>query len=373
MAFYFDNAATTKMSEKTLELYTSTSSLYFENPSSLYPEGIKAKEINEKARQSIATLLKVSPSSLVFTSGATEGASLFFSSLLLLPASELISSPCEHEAVSSWYKVLEHFGWKITYLKVKNGTINCDDLKEKLNSKVKVVSVMATNNVTGFNFPIADLVKTVREEEKKGTKKILFFSDSVQALGKTNLCLKDSGVDVACFSAHKVNGPKGVGLLYLRNPASFQILSKGGGQENGKRGGTENVSGNVAFSNALTEWYSDESREKRAREIWETLYVELNNLGLKINSINSGSPFILSFVSPLPSEVYMRKLSDKGFLVSSGSACSNNAKGKSEKILSSMGIKSEDAKRTIRVSFDKSTKLSDVKALIEAIKELNGR
>ena len=371
MEIYFDNAATTPLSQRAAKAYIETASLYPGNPSSIHRLGIKAKDELERRRGHIASLLGVNERNLIFTSGATESISLFFSSLLWMEKGTIVVSRIEHEAVTSWMTYLKRIGWNIVKIKAKGGFVSPDELYSSLTPDTKVVAVMAVNNVTGAIENTKGLVECIRKYEKENGKKIFFFSDSVQALGKTGLDLKGSDVDGASFSAHKINGPRGVGLLYAKNPEMIRPIASAGGQENGHRGGTENLPGVAAFDEALTEWMENrEEDEKRIGEYNKMLRESLSKLGLEIISPESASPYILSIISPLPSEVFTRMLMDKGFCVSSGSACSNNAKGKSEGILEAMGIRNEKAKRAIRISMGRDTKEEDVISLCKAFGEL---
>lgn len=371
MEIYFDNAATTPLSKRAEKAYIDTSSLFFGNPSSIHRLGRKAKDELERRRSHISSLLGVEERNLIFTSGATESISLFFSSLLWMEKGTIVVSRIEHEAVTSWLPFLKKIGWNIVKLRAKNGIVSPDELYASLSPDTKVVAIMAVNNVTGAIEETNSLVECVRRYEKENGRKILYFSDSVQALGKTGLDLKGSDVDAASFSAHKINGPRGVGLLYAKNPELIRPLALAGGQEKGRRGGTENLPGIAAFDEALSEWMENrEEEEKRISLYNEKLMSSLSSLGLEIISPQNSSPYILSLITPLPSEVFTRMLMDKGFCVSSGSACSNNAKGKSEGILEAMGIRNEKAKRAIRISMGRDTTEEDVDSLIKAFGEL---
>lgn len=371
MDFYFDNAATTPISPRALEEYERVSREIYGNPSSNHRLGTKAKTLLEEKRESIASLLGVGKDNIIFTSGATEAVALFMESLLWLEKGSVIMSRIEHEAVSSWTKYLEKSGWNVLKLRAKGGFISPSELKASLTPYTKAVFIMSVNNVTGAVEPIKELVAAVREYEKENGHRILFFSDSVQALGKTGLELRGWDVDGASFSAHKINGPRGIGMLYVKNPSIIRPLAQGGGQEGGRRGGTENLPAIAAFETALSEWMEErEEREKKAGEIKAYIKTNLERMGITVFSPENSSPYILSVEGPLPSEVFTRMLMDKGFCVSSGSACSNNRKGKTEGILEAMGINNRRAGKAVRISLSKDTSLSDAEALVKAFGEL---
>ena len=375
MDLYFDNAATTKISERALSAYTETARTVWANPSSVHKPGLEAKRKLEEERTKCAALLGIKSEQLFFTSGATESIAAVFSSLLFTTPGKIIISKIEHEALASWLTILKQYGWKTTELKAKNGFVSPAELEKELTPDTKMVAIMSVNNVTGAIQPVEELVKVVRAYEKDHKRKIFFFSDSVQALGKSGLKLRAWDIDGASFSGHKVNGPRGIGMLYLKNPASFRPLASAGGQEEGKRGGTENLPAISALRAALEDWLSDsESKNKRIQEIKDKISECLTAAGREILSPAVSSPYILSFVSPFPSEVFTRMLSDKGVEASAGSACSNNAKGEGEKILLNMGIRPEKARNAVRISLSNSTTEEETEALIKIIKETgNGR
>ena len=371
MNLYFDNAATTMISRCALEAYTETALSYPANPSSVHRMGLEARRKLDEERALCAKMIGIESSNLFFTSGATESIAAVLSSLLLTTPGKIIISSVEHEAVASWLPVLKMHGWKTAELKARNGIVSPSDLEAELTPDTKLVAIMAVNNVTGAIEPIEELVKKVRTYEKDIKRKIFFFSDSVQALGKCPIQLKAWDVDGASFSGHKINGPRGIGMLYLKNPASFRPLAPAGGQEHGKRGGTENLPAISALRAALEEWMPQmEENSTRIRHLKERIVTALRESGREILSPEQSSPYIISFVSPYPSEVFTRMLSDKGVEASAGSACSNNAKGEGEKILLHMGIRPEKAKNAVRISLSNSTTEEETERLIEIIKEL---
>jgi len=346
---YFDNAATTRISDEALREYGKVSLEAFGNPSANHREGAKAKALLESLRERFASNLKVPSGSIFFTSGATESIAIVMGSLLWAKApGEVVISEIEHEAVRSWEGILKEKGWTVKHLKAKGGFVSKEDLSNAISVRTRLVAVMAVNNVTGAIEDIKGLVEVVRAKEREYGRKIFFFSDSVQALGKVDLPLRHWDVDGASFSAHKISGPRGIGALYLKS-GEINALSRAGGQERGVRGGTENTPAIAAFVKAFES--CPESNDD-IEGIYQPVRKLLEENGIKALSPGSHrSPFILSITTPLPSEVLTRMLMDDGYCVSSGSACSNNAKGKGEGIIRAMGYSENDAKGAIRISF----------------------
>lgn len=366
MSIYFDNAATTRMNDKVKERMIDSFSLYA-NPSSSHSLGLKARDEIEKCRENIATYLKVKSENLTFTSGATEAINIFFESLIPLDKGTMLLSSFEHEAVASWVGYFKAIGWKVNYVKGKEGVISTQNLLSSITEDTKAIFIMSVNNINGALSDISSLVKVVREKEKEYKHKILFFSDSVQALGKIDCDLSSLGVDGASFSSHKINGPKGVGLLYSKNPSLLHPLSQGGGQEGGKRGGTENTYGICGFDEAVTIWKN--GNVDNIKKINKYLRTSLSKLGFTLLSPENASPFILSFSTQYPSEVMQRILNDKGIYTSSGSACSTHKKGKTKEILRSMGYNEKDTTSSIRISFSLENTLKEAEEFIDVIKE----
>lgn len=369
-AKYFDNAATTFPTQSVLECYMHTATEYPGNPSANHREGFKAHAYLEKAREKIALLLSVPPSCLTFTSSASESIAICMGSLLWAKRpGRVITSAIEHEAVLSWQGILKEKGWEFVTLKAKNGFVSKEDLATALTPETKLVAIQMVNNVTGAIQDIKGLVKVVREYEKAENKRIFFFSDAVQALGKIPFSLTDLDIDGASFSAHKISGPRGIGALYLKK--SIQSLASAGGQEKGIRGGTENLPAIAAFATALKEIHASDQRTMKIKKRLVELF---QDAGIKILSpLESCSPYILSISTPLPSEVLTRMLIDQGYCVSSGSACSNNAKGKGEGVLLAMGYSPKEAKGAIRISLahdsDEAEAENLAKTLITDVKE----
>lgn len=366
---YFDNAATTVMSESALATYQEVATTYIGNPSALHQKGLEAKAYLQECRALIANLLHVQESELTFTSGATEANAIVLESLIWKQQKgHVILSSIEHPSVSEFARLLKHLGWKVSFLHAPGGFIRCEDLQKELTKQTRLVSLMLVNNVVGSIQDISSLVKTVREfETQSGGRHIHFHTDATQALGKIPFSLSSLGVDSAAFSAHKFHGPRGVGMLYNTNPA-LENLSRAGDQEGGLRGGTENLAGIASMVTALQDaLYQLTEHYEQVKEINTYLRERLKKF-VMLSPENSCSPYILNLATKvLPSEVFTRMLYDHGFCVSSGSACSNNAKQKGEGVLSSMQYHPELAKSSLRLSFSKDTTLSDAEALADAI------
>jgi len=367
MSKYFDNAATTAINERALRSYNNTALTFFANPSASHSLGILAKECLETTRNEISDLLKVHSNNIYFTSGGTESNSIVLSSLLWSKnPGEVIISKAEHASISNFERILVEKGYKVIKIDAPNGFVSPSTLNNLLNKKTRMVVIQTVNNVIGSINDIKALVNVVREKEKEINRKIHFHTDAVQALTKIDFNLTELDVDSASFSAHKFHGPRGIGFLYNKSQ-SIQALSRGGNQENGLRAGTENLAAIVAMKVAL-----EENMQLNNENILKINNYVRNNLKPKILSPSAKcSPFIINFsVNNFPSEVFTRILDDAGFIVSSGSACSNNVKNKGESILTSMNYKAKDAKSSIRISFERNTSYENVVSLVNKINSL---
>lgn len=365
---YFDNAATTAPSPSVLEEYCRVARDYPGNPSAHHSLGLESKALLEECRARIAKCLSVEPSNLFFTSGATESINIVMASLLWAKKpGEVIISSLEHEAVSAWSGILKDKGWNIKTLSAKGGYVKAEDLEKLLTKETRLVAVMRVSNVLGTVQDISSLVEVTRAKEKEFGRPIFFFSDSVQALGKVELELD---VDGASFSAHKIHGPRGVGLLYLRK-GMIQALSQAGGQEKGVRGGTENLPAIAAFTVAVEEACKNyEANREKVEKMNHSVREALKDSKVKVlTPVENSSPYILTVATPLPSEVAIRMLQDRGFLLSAGSACSNNARGKAEAVFRNSGF-ANDAGGAIRISFSHLNSEEEALSLAQNLKEL---
>ena len=371
---YFDWTATSPMGQKALEVYSDVARKYIGNPSSTHPLGADAKARLETERESAASMLGTSSSCIYFTSGGTEGNSIVLSSLLNSPApGEIITTGIEHAAVLEWKKALESHGWTFTALRCPGGYLDPETLRAALNDRVRMVAFMKVNNVTGTVLDSTSLVRVVRDYEKTMGRRIHIHCDAVQALGKIPFFPEKEDLDSASFSAHKFCGPRGVGILYNRSKAVLS-LSRGGGQEKGLRPGTENLAGICAMNaelalslSALQSRY-DEILAFRTKIEEAVLIAGYSLISPSCKSKLEFSPYIINICAkPIPSEVFLRVMADKGFCLSSGSACSSNSKGKAESVLTAMNVDPSSRMSSIRISMGSGATAQEVDELCLAL------
>lgn len=374
---YFDWAATTPLSDHAAAVYVETANTYIGNPSSLHREGQAAAHHLQGIRRKIADIVNAESKSITFTSGGTESDAIILNSLLYNKApGQIIIPRFEHAAISQYVRILTDFGWEVKQMQAPGGYVTPQQIADALTEKTRMVCCMSVNNVTGTIQDIKGIAAVIRDFSRTTGRHIHLHCDAVQALGKIPVDLKAMGVDSAAFSAHKFCGPRGVGFLYNTNPAVL-ALSRGGGQEKGLRPGTENLAGIAAMTAALQDAVEN-MRLHQENAVAVKRYFEHRFAtevpGIVCLSPSAGSsaspstPFILSISVPgLPSEVFTRMLFDQGFCVSSGSACSNNAKQKGEGVMQSMGIDAKLAGSAVRISYGYDTTLEDAERLADAI------
>lgn len=373
---YFDWTATSPMSERAIAQYADCARTYIGNPSSTHQLGAMASQRLEEERRLTASMIGARPRDVFFTSGGTESDSIVLSSLLKSPTpGEVIATGIEHSAVLEWRKTLESQGWTFRTIPCPGGYLSLDALEGAIGERTRMVCIMKVNNVTGTIQDTKGAAEVVRRKAAQYGRPIHLHCDAVQALGKIPFRLDEEDLDSAAFSAHKFNGPRGVGVLYSRNP-SVTALSRGGGQEKGLRPGTENLAGICAMNAALED--ATAALEERSREILVfrgKIEDTLREVGIRMISPScrsdlAFSPYILcASVNPVPSEVFLRVMSDKGFCLSAGSACSSNAKGKAEGVLAAMNVEPMDRRSSIRISFGSGTTEEEVDLLCEALEQ----
>ena len=344
---YLDNASTTKIDDRVLSEMMPFFNENFGNPSANNFHSIKPKEAIEKSRQKVSKLLNCESSQIIFNSGSTEGIntvlkSLFFESIGS-GKNHLIVSGIEHKAVIETSKYLETIGCKVTYLKIdKSGVVDLEHLYNSITSKTFLISVMLANNETGVIQPLSEVISFAH------SKGVPVFTDATQGVGKIKINLKKLDVDYLCLSAHKINGPKGVGALFVKNKESISPLLHGGGQENGLRGGTYNVAGIVGLGKAseiaLKEFEDRINYYKLERK--KLLEKFINSSGIENFKSTKKLPNIISITLYTNNEDFLNINRDL-FSASTGSACSASIIEDSHVLSLIPGI---DPKKVIRIS-----------------------
>lgn len=364
---YLDYNATTPIDSRVLEEMMPYLTENYGNPSSIHSFGRKGKEALDTAREQVSQLFHSSPKEIMFTSGGSEGANFAIKgaaySSLKEKGNHLITTKVEHECVLESFKFLEKQGFQTTYLGVGDqGLIDLDELRDNITDETILVSCIYANNETGVISPIQEISEIVKE------KGVAFHTDAVQAAGKINIDLDKIPADLVSISAHKFYGPKSVGALFIRDSFSQQNplppLIHGGGQERGKRSGTENVAGIVglgaASSIALNEMKNDESRVRSMRD---KLFKEINkNIdGVKLNGTLENilwNTLNLS-IEEVEGNSMAINLDIEGIAVSTGSACSEGAV-ESSHVLAAMGLSRDEAASSVRVSLGRFTEKEDI-------------
>ncbi len=356
------------------------------NPSSIHKLGLQAREILEKSRRDMSNLLDTGTNNIIFTSGGTESNNIvLFSPLTTLTIQgiikrkpKIITSAIEHPSVYEPARFMGKFGFETLFINpTGEGIINPQDILNSLDERVILVSIMAVNNETGAIQPIEEIDKTVENYSRKVGRKIIFHTDAVQALGKIPFKPREIGVDAASFSAHKLGAPRGIGALYIKTNSNITSIFKGGGQEFGKRAGTENLEGIQNFTEITKRRLEELGKNyERANKLINILIDELLNTGYgliipteRVTNRDRYSPYILSAsFPPIPSEVLVRALSEAGLMVSAGSACSSHNREKRNRVLKAMGISDNIINSTIRFSIGYSTTEDEIREAVQIIK-----
>ena len=352
---YLDHAASTPVLQEIInEMIPYLGDLYG-NPSSNHTYGIKSKIAIQTARRRVAFLIGAKPSEIFFTSGGTESDNLALKGISKSirnyqnKKNHIITSSIEHDAILETCHYLEKDGFNVTYLNVdKNGIIDKTELKNQLTEKTALVSIMLANNEIGVIQPVKEFSKIVHDFDKR----IIFHSDAVQAVGKIPVNVKELDLDSLSLSSHKINGPKGVGALYVREKVNLEPLMQGGGQELTFRSGTENVPGIVGFGKA------SEISMLNLKNNSQYLYYLRDYFINRINEEISGRMLNGSLESRLPNNVnftflgingedLLIKLDEDGILASTGSACSANLQQESH-VLKAIGLNHEEISGSIR-------------------------
>lgn len=374
---YFDNSATTKMSARAIEKMTSVARKCYGNPSSLHSVGLSAERAIGEARGIILSslgILRPQRGELVFTAGGTEANNMAIIGTALAKArrggEKIIITEGEHSSVEECAKYLETKGFTIVRVPTRGGELDIDFIRA--NSKGAILcSLMHVNNETGALYD----VKTAFEVVKEQSPDCITHIDAVQSYLKVKFTKKSVGADLISLSAHKVNGAKGVGALYiapeLLKAKKITPVILGGGQEFGLRSGTENVYGICAFGEAVrehTERLNDEI--ETMRELREYIISHLPS-EIRANLPKTSAPHIINITLPkIKSETALHALSARGIFVSSGSACSSNSAHKASRALVAFGLTEDEADSSLRISLCPQSTKDEADALIEALYEI---
>ena len=378
MEIYFDNSATTKISSGAKAKMNEVMDLYFGNPSSLHKIGLDAEHIISEARATILNTLGVSRGvrgELIFTSGGTEANNIAILGSVFSKSRQnnekILTTDSEHASVSAPLEYLEKKGFKIVKVPTKGGVLDIDFIKKHAQGAI-LATFMYVNNETGALYNLPEAFKAVKELSPS----CVTHADCVQAYMKVKFTKKSLGADLISLSAHKINGAKGVGALYI----SPEIIKQkkvvpiflGGGQEENFRSGTENVYGIASFGEASREHYANLDKEiAHMSNIRSYLIEKLQKTeGVSLNLPESSAPHILNLtVTGIRSEITLHDLSSKGVYVSSGSACSSNAPKKANNPLTAFGLDTKMADSAIRVSLCPENTVEEADYFIQCLKE----
>ena len=369
---YADNAATTKMSKTAINAMLPYLEDLYGNPSSLYEFGQKAKEVLEDARSRIAACLNADTREITFTSGGSEADNQAILTAAALGARKgkkhIVSTTFEHHAVLHTLEKLKKQGFEITLLDVhSNGVVTSQQVAEAIREDTCLVTVMYANNEIGTIQPIGEIGAVCRE------KSVLFHTDAVQAVGHLHIDVKAQQIDLLSLSAHKFHGPKGVGALYVRRGIPLETVISGGGQERGKRAGTENVPAIMGMAAALEEACTGmEENSRKLTLLRDRLIAGLNQIpyselnGAKEPRLPGNVNFCFEGIE---GESLLLLLDEKGICASSGSACTSGTLDPSH-VLLAIGRPHEVAHGSLRLSLGEEMTEKEIDSIIEAVTDV---
>ena len=366
---YADNAATTPVSPKVVEAVLPYMTEFYGNPSSLYQTGQKAFKAVDKARQQVADALGAEKDEIFFTSGGSEADNWAIKGAAALGAKKgkkhLITTKIEHHAVLHTMATLEKQGFTVTYLDVyENGIVKVEDVEKAITDETCLVTIMYANNEIGTLQPIPEIGKLCKE------KGVLFHTDAVQAVGHVAIDVKEQNIDMLSLSGHKFHAVKGVGALYCKKGLRLPNLIEGGGQEKGRRAGTENVPGIVGLGVAITD--ACENIEENAKKVSALRDRLCEGAGKISHSRINGDRekrlpgnFSMCFEG-IEGESLLLMLDMQGVCASSGSACTSGSLDPSH-VLLAIGLKHEVAHGSLRLSLSESNTVEDVDYILEVL------
>ncbi|VWX36429.1 cysteine desulfurase family protein [Exiguobacterium oxidotolerans] len=364
---YFDHAATTPMHPDVLQTMTPYMLEQFGNPSSVHAFGRSGRAAIDAARRTLASELNAKPNEIIFTAGGTEsdnyailGAAMKYQT----QGRHVITTRFEHHAVLHAFEELEKRGFDVTYLEVpESGVVTIDALAAALRPDTILVSVMFGNNEVGTLQPIKEMGQLLNKQN------ILFHTDAVQVFGKLSLDVEECQIDLLSASSHKINGPKGVGMLYVRTGVQLEAQSYGGEQERKRRAGTENVAGIVGFAKAVQLIVAERDILKAQSEDLRHLLLErLDTASISYEQNgHKGLPHIVNLYFPrVEIEPFLIMLDMRGIAVSSGSACTAGSIEPSH-VLSAMYGENDRTRQSVRISFGRGNDKEQVELLAQGL------
>lgn len=371
---YLDNSATTRAYPEVAELVTKLLLEDYGNPSAFHQKGVDAEQYLRDAKKTLAEILKVQEKEIYFTSGGTESNNWALVGTALAMrrmGNHIITTAVEHPAVQAPLAFLEELGFTVTRLGVdRQGRISPEELEQAMTDKTILVSVMYVNNEIGTIEPIEKIGELV----KRKNPDTVFHVDAIQAFGKFRIYPRKMKIDLLSVSGHKFHGPKGIGMLYIREKTKIRPLILGGGQQNGMRSGTDNVPGAAGMALAARMVYS------RLDEYTEHMYALRKRLTDGLSGMENvvihgpegeqAAPQIVnaSFIG-VRSEVLLHTLESEGIYVSAGSACSSHKKSQSP-TLTAIGASAEERESSVRFSFCETTTEEDIDAALGALRRV---
>ncbi len=374
MEVYLDNSATTACFEEAAHLMHKVLCEDYGNPSSLHHKGVEAEAYLRYANETFAKILKVNEKEIFFTSGGTESDNIALIGAAMAnhrTGRHLITTRIEHPAVMQSMAYLENQGFEVTYLSAdRQGKISLEELEEAVRADTILVSIMHTNNEIGSIQPIAEAGELI----KRKNPKTLFHVDAVQGFGKARIYPGKTHIDMLSASGHKIHGPKGIGLLYMRDGAKVSPVMYGGGQQRGLRSGTENLPGIAGFAKAAEMVYQDlEQDVDRMYALREALTEGVRRIpDVVINGCpgREGAPHVVSVsFRGVRSEVLLHALEEQGIYVSAGSACAAH-KPQPSATLRAIGVEKELLESTIRFSLSGFTTSEEIAYTCQNLEEI---
>lgn len=368
---YADHAATTKLSDKALAVMMQYLQDNYKNPSTLYSSARVPRKAIADARKTIATAIGSFPNEILFTSGGTESDNWAIKNVLFssdTSRKKIITSCIEHHAILNSCKVMEKLGFEVIYLPVgKDGLVSTDTLEKEMGNDIALVSIMFANNEIGTIQNIKELALVAH---KYGA---LFHTDAVQAVGHIEIDVKELDIDMLSASAHKFNGPKGIGFLYVKNGVEIHSLITGGSQESGKRAGTENVASIVGMAEALKENVSSIEANSKYLFSLERLFLDKlkkNNIDFIVNGSTNKNPGNISLsIADLDGEVLLHRLDLKGIEVATGSAC-DSVNTQISHVIRAINVPKKYARGTIRISLGMDNSVEDIEIMAQELSDI---